>query len=237
MSCAGAIGARTLGACAARDGRDIGRAFFIALPALALPFLIRAAVVEGVATATEVSTIGIAYSAIVGLAHLSPLRLGGVGADAGLDRLPVGGDPAHHRHGDRYGLGPDAVGLFALLGCGNDRLAGRRRDFHGRVDRGFRRARLGARRYSRRLCCSGRCCSRSRKAVGIHEVHYAMVVILAMGIGLFAPPFGVGYYAACAIGRVEPAEGMRPILAYMLALVVGTVIVAAVPWISIGFLR
>ena len=39
-----------------------------------------------------------------------------------------------------------------------------------------------------------------------------MVVILAMGIGLFAPPFGVGYYAACAIRRVEPAEGMKPIL-------------------------
>ena len=45
------------------------------------------------------------------------------------------------------------------------------------------------------------------RAVGIHEVHYAMVVILAMGIGLFAPPFGVGYYAACAIGRVEPGRG------------------------------
>ena len=56
------------------------------------------------------------------------------------------------------------------------------------------------------------------RAVGIHEVHYAMVVILAMGIGLFAPPFGVGYYAACAIGRVEPADGMRPIWGYMLAL-------------------
>ncbi len=39
------------------------------------------------------------------------------------------------------------------------------------------------------------------RQVGIHEVHYAMVVILAMGIGLFAPPFGVGYYAACAISR------------------------------------
>jgi TRAP-type C4-dicarboxylate transport system permease large subunit len=64
------------------------------------------------------------------------------------------------------------------------------------------------------------------KAVGIHEVHYAMVVILAMGIGLFAPPFGVGYYAACAIGRVEPVAGMRPILGYMLALVIGTIIVA-----------
>ena len=72
------------------------------------------------------------------------------------------------------------------------------------------------------------------RQIGIHEVHYAMVVILAMGIGLFAPPFGVGYYAACAIGRVHPDEGMRPIVGYMLALLVGTIVVAAVPWISIS---
>jgi TRAP-type C4-dicarboxylate transport system permease large subunit len=74
------------------------------------------------------------------------------------------------------------------------------------------------------------------RLVGIHEVHYAMVVILSMGIGLFAPPFGVGYYAACAIGRVDPATAMRPIWGYMLMLFIGTVIVAAVPWLSIGFL-
>jgi tripartite ATP-independent transporter DctM subunit len=49
------------------------------------------------------------------------------------------------------------------------------------------------------------------RAVGVHEVHYAMVIILAMGIGLFAPLFVVGYYAARAIGRVDPAEGTRPI--------------------------
>ena len=56
------------------------------------------------------------------------------------------------------------------------------------------------------------------RQIGVHEVHYAMVVILAMGIGLFAPPFGVGYYAACAISRINPDEGMRPIVGYMLAL-------------------
>jgi TRAP-type C4-dicarboxylate transport system permease large subunit len=75
------------------------------------------------------------------------------------------------------------------------------------------------------------------KLVGIHEVHYAMVVILAMGVGLFAPPFGVGYYAACAIGRVDPSEGIKPIGAYILALLAGLVVVAAVPWISTGFLK
>jgi hypothetical protein len=31
-----------------------------------------------------------------------------------------------------------------------------------------------------------------------------MAVILAMGIGMFAPPSGVGYYAACAISRNRP---------------------------------
>ncbi|MFZ1966352.1 MAG: TRAP transporter large permease subunit, partial [Bradyrhizobium sp.] len=46
---------------------EILRSFVIALPALALPFVIRAAVVEGVATATEVSTIGIVYGFVVGL--------------------------------------------------------------------------------------------------------------------------------------------------------------------------
>src|SRR5882757_1184367 len=46
---------------------EVGWAFIIALPALALPFVIRYAVVEGVATATEVSTIGIVYALVIGL--------------------------------------------------------------------------------------------------------------------------------------------------------------------------
>ena len=75
------------------------------------------------------------------------------------------------------------------------------------------------------------------KQVGVHEVHYSMVVILAMGIGLFAPPFGVGYYAACAISRIHPDEGMKPIIGYMLALLIGLVAVAAIPWLSTGFLK
>ena len=48
-------------------GRLILRSFVVALPALALPFVIRGAIVEGVATATEVSTIGIVYCCLAGL--------------------------------------------------------------------------------------------------------------------------------------------------------------------------
>src|SRR5260370_840528 len=48
-------------------GGEIVRSFVIALPALALPFVIRAAVVEGLATRNGVSTIGIVYGLVVRL--------------------------------------------------------------------------------------------------------------------------------------------------------------------------
>ena len=47
--------------------REIGRTFVVALPALLLPTLIRVSVMYGVATATEVATIGIAYAILAGL--------------------------------------------------------------------------------------------------------------------------------------------------------------------------
>jgi TRAP-type C4-dicarboxylate transport system permease large subunit len=74
------------------------------------------------------------------------------------------------------------------------------------------------------------------RAMGVHEVHYAMVAILAMGIGLFAPPFGVGFYTACAIGRVSPEEAMRGVWIYLGTVLLALILVAAVPWLSIGFL-
>ncbi|MCW2241918.1 TRAP transporter large permease subunit [Azospirillum canadense] len=70
------------------------------------------------------------------------------------------------------------------------------------------------------------------RVVGIHEVHYAMVAILAMGIGLFAPPLGIGYYTACAIGRVAPDAVMRAIWPYVGALVAALGVVALFPWLS-----
>jgi TRAP-type C4-dicarboxylate transport system permease large subunit len=73
--------------------------------------------------------------------------------------------------------------------------------------------------------------------MGVHDVHYAMVVILGMGVGLFSPPFGVGFYAACAIGKVSPDQSMSRVFPYMLAVFAALIVVAAIPWLSIGFLK
>ena len=74
------------------------------------------------------------------------------------------------------------------------------------------------------------------RSMGVHEVHYSIIVILAMGIGLFAPPFGVGFYGACAIGKISPDDAIGRIWPYICALCVALMIVAAFPWLSIGFL-
>ena len=74
------------------------------------------------------------------------------------------------------------------------------------------------------------------RAVGVHEVHYAMIIILATGIGLFALPFGVGYHAACAICALTRHKVLGRSGATCWRSWLELVIVAMFPWISIGFL-
>ncbi|MBR1163140.1 TRAP transporter large permease subunit [Bradyrhizobium elkanii] len=215
--------------------REIGRAFLIAVPAIALPFVIRAAVVQGVATATEVSTIGIVYSTLTGLliyrqfdwrrlypmlvetAALSGAILFIIGAATGMAwALTQSGFSASLAKFMTSLPGGMPIFLvvtviaFVILGSVLEGIPA--------------------------IVLFGPLLFPIARQVGVHEVHYAMVVVLAMGIGLFAPPFGVGYYAACAISRIHPDEGMGPIVSYIVALLLGTFVVAAVPWISIGFL-
>ena len=215
--------------------REIGRTFVIALPAIALPFVIRAAVIEGVATATEVSTIGIAYAVLAGLliyrtfdwrriypmlvetAALSGAILLIIGAATGMAWSLTQSGFSRDLARAMTGL-PGGVPTFLLVSIVAFVVL-------GSVLEGIPA-----------IVLFGPLLFPIAKQVGVHEVHYAMVIILAMGVGLFAPPFGVGYYAACAISRVHPDEGLKPIAGYIVALIIGLLLVAFVPWISIGFL-
>jgi len=215
--------------------RRVARTFVIALPALALPILIRTVVVEGIATATEVSTIGIIYSFAAGIliyrrmnwqrfypmlvetASLSGAILLIIGAatamawaltQSGFSQALAATMAA--MPGGKAGFLAVSIVAFAILGSVLEGLPA--------------------------IVLFGPLLFPVSRALGIHDVHYAMVVILAMGIGLFAPPFGLGFYAACAIGRVPPDEAMGRIWPYLGALLFALGVVAALPWISTGFL-
>jgi len=209
--------------------------FVVASPALALPFIIRSAVIEGVATATEVSTIGIVYSlavgaliyrrfdivriatALVSAASLSGAILLIVGAatamawaitQSGFSQVlatAIGAVP-----GGRPSFLVLSMLLFAVLGSVLEGLPA--------------------------VVLFGPLMFPIAQRVGINEIHYAMVVILSMGLGLFTPPFGIGYYISCAIGGSEPDKSLPYIWRYLGAVAAGLVIVAAFPWISTAFL-
>jgi len=215
--------------------RAVGKLFIVAIPAIALPFVIRAAVVEGVATATEVSTIGIVYAVLAGLfvyrqfdwRRLGPM-LTSTASLSGAILLIIGTATA-------MAWGLTQSGFSRLLAESMAALPGGVPMFLavsivafvvlGSVLEGIPA-----------IVLFGPLLFPIARQLGVHEVHYAMVVVLSMGLGLFSPPLGVGYYAACAIGRVNPDAGMRPLVGYMLALLAGVVLIAAVPWLSIGFL-
>jgi len=215
---------------------EAGRALVIALPGLALPFLIRAAVVEGIATATEVSTLGIAYTIIACLvinrsfpiSRLIPMLVD-TASLCGAILLIIGAATAMAWALTQSGFSRDLAA--AMTGLPGGAITFMIVSIVAFVILGSVLEGIPA------IVLFGPLLFPIARQIGIHEVHYSIVVILAMGIGLFAPPFGIGYYAACAIGRVSPDEGMRPIWPYLSALLIGLLVVAAVPWISIGFLK
>ena len=213
----------------------VGRTFLVGLPALVLPVLIRTAVVQGVATATEVSTIGIAYCLVVGIlfyrefdwrraypmlvetATLSGAILFIIGAATGmawaLTQSGFSGALARAMGsvpGGQWGFLAISVLAFIVLGSVLEGIPA--------------------------MVLFGPLLFPIARQIGVNEVHYAIVVILAMGIGLFAPPFGLGYYTACTIGRVHPDVALRKIWPYLGVLTLTLLLIAAVPWFSTGFL-
>ncbi|WP_425285280.1 TRAP transporter large permease subunit [Aureimonas phyllosphaerae] len=215
--------------------RTVGKAALVAAPALVLPFLIRSAVGSGVATATEVSTIAVLYALVIGAVLYGGIRprkmyamLVETAALSGAILLILGTASAMAWTLTQTGfafhmaaLVTDLPGgwltymlvtiaVFMALGCVLEGLPA--------------------------LVLMAPIMFPIAKNLGIHDIHYSMVVVTAMNIGLMAPPIGVGFYIACKIGSVSPDEAMGAIWPYIAALFVGLLLIAVVPAFSIGYL-
>lgn len=220
---------------AAIGGVAMLKDFAVALPALLLPFVIRGAVVEGVATATEVSTVGVAYTVVVGLviyrqftwSRLLPMMIATASLSGAI--LFVTGAAtamawAITQSGFSQTLAAAITGapggvvtfmalsilLFAVLGSVLEGLPA--------------------------ILLFGPLMFPIARGLGVNDIYYAIVAILAMSLGLFTPPFGVGFYITCAIGGADPNRAMKHLWPYLAMLTVGVLLIAAIPWLSTGFL-
>ena len=211
------------------------RLLLIAAPALVLPFLIRSAISGGVATATEVSTVAVVYALVIGAVlygGIAPrtfyVMLVETAAMSGAVLIIMGMALAAAWALTQTGFANQlaammkalpggwvsfmtvSILLFLLLGCLLEGLPA--------------------------LVLLAPLMFPIAKDLGINGIHYGMVIVVALNIGLFAPPIGIGFYIACSIGKVPPDEALKAVWSYLFALLVGLIVIAFVPQVSIGYL-
>jgi tripartite ATP-independent transporter DctM subunit len=213
------------------SSKVIGRLVLVAAPALVLPFLIRSAVGGGIATATEVSTIAVLYAMVIG-----QVLYGGIGwkrlytmlvetaALSGAILLILGTASAMAWAITQSGIVQElsqflttlpggsiafmgvTIVVFLILGCLLEGLPA--------------------------VLLLAPIMFPIAKKLGIHEIHYSMVIVCAMNVGLMMPPIGVGFYVACRIGDAKPDDVMSSIWPYIAALIVGVIVIALFPALS-----
>ena len=71
------------------------------------------------------------------------------------------------------------------------------------------------------------------KAMGVDPVHFGMIMLLNLGIGLITPPVGPTLFVGCAIGKVTMEEVSREFWPFYGAMCVALAIVTYVPALSL----
>ena len=209
----------------------ITKAFLAAAAPLLLLVVIRMAVVTGATTATEVSTIGVIYTLIVSIVIYRSFRLQRIWPMlrdtltlSGAIMIILGTATAmawaltqsefsqqlaatmEAMPGGKIGFMALSIVVFAVLGSILEGIPA--------------------------IVVFAPLLFPIAKAMGIAPVHYGIVMVLSMSLGLFTPPLGIGFYQACAIGRVQPDKAMHAIWIYMLAILASVIIVASFPWLT-----
>lgn len=75
------------------------------------------------------------------------------------------------------------------------------------------------------------------KALGMDPVHFGMLMMINLGLGLITPPVGSVLFVGCAIGRIGIEQAMKSVLPFYLALFAALMLVTYVPEISLWLPR
>jgi tripartite ATP-independent transporter DctM subunit len=69
--------------------------------------------------------------------------------------------------------------------------------------------------------------------MGVSTLHFSILIVACVGIGLFLPPMGVGLFIACAMARTTVPNVIGTVGLYLGVLLAGLLLIAFVPWITL----
>lgn len=71
-------------------------------------------------------------------------------------------------------------------------------------------------------------------AVGVDPVHFGIIMMLNLGIGLVTPPIGAVLFVGAAVGKVPVEEAVKTIWPFYIALIIALMLITFVPNISLA---
>jgi len=71
---------------------------------------------------------------------------------------------------------------------------------------------------------------------GIHPVHFGMIMIVNLAVGMVTPPVGVNLFIACGIAKISMEQLIRPLVVFLVVLIGNLMLITYVPSISLVLL-
>jgi len=69
---------------------------------------------------------------------------------------------------------------------------------------------------------------------GIDPVHFGIIMVVNLALGMITPPFGVNLFAACTVARISVDQIVTRLLPFILVVLACLMVITYVPVISIG---
>jgi C4-dicarboxylate transporter DctM subunit len=68
---------------------------------------------------------------------------------------------------------------------------------------------------------------------GIDPVHFGMIMVVNLALGMITPPFGVNLFAACTVARISLDRMVRELIPFVLVVLACLVVITYVPALSL----
>jgi len=68
---------------------------------------------------------------------------------------------------------------------------------------------------------------------GIDPVHFGLIMVVNLALGMITPPFGVNLFAACTVARISLDRMIKDLIPFVLVILVCLMVVSYVPALSL----
>ncbi|MDO5680011.1 MAG: TRAP transporter large permease [Pelistega sp.] len=71
---------------------------------------------------------------------------------------------------------------------------------------------------------------------GVDPVHFGIIMVVNLAMGMITPPFGVNLFAACAVAKMSVDQLIRPLIPFVAVTLLCLLLITYIPWFALGLL-